>query len=99
MHNAVHHGGPDVPIEITVTANGDGELVFTVFDRGPGFDIGAKVSGRGFQNMRDRLGAFGGDIEVTSAPGRGTTVTGRVPVGNGTPSPLATTAQASPAKR
>jgi signal transduction histidine kinase len=30
--------------------------------------------------MADRLDAIGGTLEVTSAPGRGTTVTGRLPV-------------------
>jgi signal transduction histidine kinase len=79
MHNALSHTGPDVPIEITVTAL-DGELVFTVADSGDGFDPGVSGAGRGLQNMRDRLGAFGGDIEVRSAPGTGTTVTGRVPI-------------------
>jgi signal transduction histidine kinase len=29
--------------------------------------------------MTDRLGSLGGDLTVTSTPGEGTTVTGRVP--------------------
>ena len=36
--------------------------------------------GHGFVNMADRLGAFGGTLEVTSAPGVGTTITGTVPL-------------------
>lgn len=34
-------------------------------------------------NMADRVEALGGLLEVRSAPGSGTTVTGRVPVGGG----------------
>jgi signal transduction histidine kinase len=30
--------------------------------------------------MKDRLDALGGTIEITSTPGRGTEITGRVPV-------------------
>jgi signal transduction histidine kinase len=33
--------------------------------------------------MRDRLEALGGSVEVVSEPGRGTTVTGRIPVAKG----------------
>jgi signal transduction histidine kinase len=30
--------------------------------------------------MADRLGAFGGRLTVQSAPGRGTTITGTIPL-------------------
>lgn len=35
--------------------------------------------------MSDRLSALGGHLEVTSAPGHGTTITGRLPVPAVTP--------------
>ena len=35
-------------------------------------------------NMADRLGALGGSLQVESAPQRGTTVSGAIPVGAGT---------------
>jgi signal transduction histidine kinase len=35
--------------------------------------------GTGLQGIGDRLGALGGTVDVASAPGRGTRVTGRVP--------------------
>jgi signal transduction histidine kinase len=59
----------------------DDHLVFTVSDDGKGFDVQATPRGSGLQNMADRVEAIGGSVEVASAPGRGTTVTGRIPVG------------------
>jgi signal transduction histidine kinase len=58
----------------------DGRLVFSVSDDGSGFDVKATAKGSGLQNMADRLDALGGSIEVTSSPGGGTTITGRIPV-------------------
>jgi signal transduction histidine kinase len=57
-----------------------GELVFEVVDDGRGFDPAATPPGSGLQNMADRLEALGGAVEVASAPGDGTKVTGRIPV-------------------
>jgi signal transduction histidine kinase len=55
-------------------------VVFEVRDDGSGFDLGRTGRGTGLQGMADRLEALGGRLEVTSAPGRGTTVVGRIPV-------------------
>jgi signal transduction histidine kinase len=51
-------------------------LTFRVEDDGKGFDPATVTRGSGLQNMRDRLEALGGSLEVRSAPGQGTTVTG-----------------------
>jgi signal transduction histidine kinase len=58
-----------------------GDLVFQVEDDGGGFDPGTTPPGSGLQNMADRLEALGGNLEVRSAPGEGTTVLGRIPGG------------------
>jgi signal transduction histidine kinase len=58
----------------------NGSLAFAVVDDGRGFDPEAVGPGSGLQGMADRLAAVGGSLEVRSAPGRGTTVAGRVPV-------------------
>jgi signal transduction histidine kinase len=55
-------------------------LVFVVIDDGDGFDLNATSYGTGLQGMTDRLGALGGSLTVTSAPGTGTTVNGAVPL-------------------
>ncbi len=57
-----------------------GWLTFQVIDDGVGFDRETVVRGAGLQNMADRLDAIGGTIAIDSRPGRGTTLTGRVPV-------------------
>jgi signal transduction histidine kinase len=57
-----------------------GELAFEVADDGAGFDTAAATHGTGRQGMADRLEAIGGSLTVTSAPGEGTVVRGRIPV-------------------
>jgi signal transduction histidine kinase len=61
-------------------AHADRELTFEVSDDGRGFDPAATARGTGLTNMTDRLEALGGTLEVTSTPGKGTTVAGRIPV-------------------
>jgi signal transduction histidine kinase len=60
-------------------------LAFRVEDDGKGFDSATVPHGAGLQNMRDRLEALGGTLELRSVPGRGTTIEGRVPVGLASP--------------
>ena len=55
-----------------------GNLEFSVSDDGAGFPAGTS-HGSGLQGMSDRLAAHGGTLTVRSRPGRGTTITGRLP--------------------
>jgi signal transduction histidine kinase len=55
-------------------------LVFEIRDDGVGFDTSTTPLGSGLQGIADRVAAIGGTIEVRSSPGRGTTITGRIPV-------------------
>jgi signal transduction histidine kinase len=57
-----------------------GSLRFTVTDDGAGFDTASTRHGTGLQGMADRLAALGGALNVRSQPGRGTTLTGQLPV-------------------
>jgi signal transduction histidine kinase len=57
----------------------DGHLTFRVTDDGRGFDATTRTYGTGLQGMADRLDSIGGTLEVTSSPGRGTTIAGRIP--------------------
>ena len=58
----------------------DDSLQFTVTDDGTGFDTATTRYGTGLQGMADRLAALGGVLQVRSQPGRGTTLTGQLPV-------------------
>lgn len=58
----------------------DGAIVFEVADDGAGFDIGTTRRGTGLQGMADRVAVLDGALEVDSSPGRGTTITGRMPI-------------------
>ncbi len=79
MQNAGKYAGDRAHVIVTVTEE-TGLLRFEVCDNGPGFVVASRAEGHGFVNMRDRLGAVGGTLEVRSAPGEGTAVIGEVPI-------------------
>jgi signal transduction histidine kinase len=60
-------------------------LQFTVSDNGTGYDTSHTPLGSGQRNMTDRLAALGGRLQVQSAPGHGTTITGHLPITSYTP--------------
>ena len=60
--------------------DGEEHLTFEVADDGVGFDASSTSYGTGLQGMADRLRALGGELEVRSAPGNGTTIVGQLPV-------------------
>jgi signal transduction histidine kinase len=91
LQNAAKHAGADATVRVGLRMVEDAEIEFTVADDGCGFDASAVTRGNGFTNMRDRLGAFGGTVEVSSTPGNGTRVIGRVPVGERGPAGRAPT--------
>lgn len=81
LQNAGKHAGEGSTATVTVQEE-DGSLCFTIADDGVGFDQTTNVrAGIGFVNMSDRLGAIGGDLQVDSAPGVGTPICGRIPLG------------------
>jgi signal transduction histidine kinase len=57
----------------------DETLQFTISDDGTGYNTSRTPMGSGLRNMADRLAALGGRLEVRSAPGQGTTITGNLP--------------------
>jgi signal transduction histidine kinase len=67
-----------------VLGEAEGRLTFAVIDDGAGFDPETAGRGAGLTNMRDRVEALGGRLEIRSAPGAGTTVAGTIPTGGGT---------------
>ncbi|MEP7113926.1 MAG: histidine kinase [Ilumatobacteraceae bacterium] len=80
LQNAGKHAGEQAGAVVKVWED-DSALHWQVADNGAGFDPGASDgAGHGFLNMRDRMGAFGGTIDVISSVGRGTTVEGHIPL-------------------
>ena len=78
LQNANRHAAASL-LEIRLGID-DEVLSFAVADDGTGFDE-RSAHGVGLDNMADRLGAVGGELHVSSHRSRGTTVTGRVPLG------------------
>jgi signal transduction histidine kinase len=79
VQNATKHAGPDAQITIRLYTE-QGRLHLEVRDNGPGFDVSAANHGIGLQNMRDRLGAVHGSVEIASTPGHGTLVAATAPL-------------------
>jgi PAS domain S-box-containing protein len=52
----------------------------TVSDDGVGFDTAARRTGVGFSNIRNRVGAYNGKMNIESAPGKGCTLSLSIPL-------------------
>jgi signal transduction histidine kinase len=78
LQNAVKHAGEGAQVTLTLERRGD-QIAFVVSDDGAGFDPVLAGKGIGFVDMRDRVAAVGGQLEISSAPGEGTTVRGAIP--------------------
>ena len=82
VQNAAKHGGRDVDVTILL-AEEAGWLGFEVRDDGPGISEHTSSPRSGMVNMRDRMGAMGGTLEMVSGPEGGTAVSGAVPTDRG----------------
>jgi signal transduction histidine kinase len=84
LSNAVRHAAASA-VTVTIEADGPGGGTrLSVADDGVGFDPQARsIAARrlGLVSMRERMEAAGGQVEIASAPGRGTTVVASVPAG------------------
>ncbi|MGD7706473.1 histidine kinase [Microlunatus sp. Y2014] len=77
LANVARHAAADT---VTVVLDGSADLeTVTVTDDGRGFDRTIAVPGHGLRGMAERVEALGGHLDITSAPGRGTTITATVP--------------------
>jgi signal transduction histidine kinase len=78
LQNAAKHAGAAAHVMVRVRPE-PGLVSFEVRDDGLGFRDDGHARGAGLQSMADRVGGAGGELSIVSEPGRGTTVTGRVP--------------------
>jgi signal transduction histidine kinase len=78
LRNALRHGRPRrVGLRLLAAT---GSVTIEVCDDGEGFDPAVPSPGRlGLVSMRERAARIGGRLQLTSAPGRGTTVAVSVP--------------------
>ncbi len=79
LQNAVKHAGDNARAVICLVAR-QGALEFQVSDNGVGFDSDSVPAGYGLTNLTDRVSALGGEATIDSAPGKGTTLSGHIPV-------------------
>lgn len=79
LQNAEKHAGRGARAIVRLWQDGR-RLRFAVIDSGTGFDDRRAVAGTGLVGMRDRIEAVGGSLTIRAAPGRGTKVSGAVPL-------------------
>jgi two-component system sensor histidine kinase UhpB len=84
LTNVIRHAqGRAVDVEISQTR---GTLQLIVRDDGQGFDVAAarrraaQGGSQGLLSMQERVALAGGELEIDSAPGRGTTIRTRLPL-------------------
>ncbi len=84
LRNVTRHAKANA-VKVSLQAR-EGWLVLDVRDNGTGFDGSRKQSGAslGIASMRERMRLLDGVLAVDSAPGRGTTITAKVPLQEGT---------------
>lgn len=78
LTNIVRHAQATA-VDLTLVAD-ERELRLEIHDDGKGFDPAAVGGGMGLTSMRERARTVGGSLAITSAPGKGTRITLKVPV-------------------
>ena len=87
LTNIAKHARGATSVSIVVDRS-DSVLRLTVEDNGPGFETAAatepadKRRGLGIPGMRERLTLIGGELEIESSEGVGTTIFARIPLDN-----------------
>jgi signal transduction histidine kinase len=78
INNMVRHSGcSQADIEFQLAQD---SLLLRLSDNGKGFDTAQQSDGHGLLSMRERAGDIGGQFELTSTSGDGTTITLKVPL-------------------
>lgn len=79
LANAAKHAKAK-KVEISLWATDD-RVLMEIHDNGKGFDMSTQATsiGHGLANMQTRAQSAGGDVDVSSAPGEGTTILAWVP--------------------
>src|SRR5262249_44860334 len=78
INNLVRHsrcGKADIEFRVDTDS-----LILRISDDGRGFDTAQSVNGHGLMSMMERSESLGGRLELSSAPGKGTALTFRIPL-------------------
>ncbi len=82
LTNVLHHAASaEVSVEMHYSSD---MLMLRIEDKGVGFDLNeasSKSAHFGLLGMKERAAGIAGEIEISSEPGQGTTVSLRVPIG------------------
>ncbi len=78
IQNATKHAASHTRFTLSLRRN-EHDIEFGIADDGPGFDARKPSEGYGLASMRDRIASIAGELTITSAPGEGTQIHGRVP--------------------
>jgi len=89
IQNATKHADGATAMWLSLHQNAS--LTFELRDDGPGFTPPPRMQAGGLRNMRDRVEALGGQLTVQSAPGRGTRISGIIPLDRGAAGPAGRT--------
>jgi signal transduction histidine kinase len=73
IQNAAKHAGADAEVAVRLARRADA-IELTVSDDGAGMAFQKHGDGIGITGMRDRIEAVGGEFEIVSTPGRGTSI-------------------------
>ncbi len=79
LSNALKHAGQPQNLWVQFRVS-EGALEGCIRDDGDGFDPQRILEGYGMHHMEERIRSLGGDFEIDSAPGQGTTVRFRIPL-------------------
>ncbi len=87
VSNILRHANADEAF-VSLTRS-EGHVVLIIRDNGQGFDVAhvGRRSGHGLRNMSERTAALGGQLEVSSKPGKGTKIKLVIPVASGVTGP------------
>ena len=77
LTNVARHADAST-VEVSIEEIADG-IRLRVADNGKGFDLANRTSRFGLLGIRERITILGGQLEIDSAPGKGTRITGWLP--------------------
>jgi len=84
LHNVARHGQTrEAHVSMTCEA---GHIALEIADSGVGFDPrDSRSAGLGLASMRERVAVLNGQLDINAAPGAGTQITVRIPLGSQEP--------------